>query len=105
MAQVAILNYIKRQSPVHELTGTTKLIFFIAWSITSMVTFDTRVLLCMLLIGAVLCWDWRWCFFFSITFLFICSRRSTGWNCMKAGRCCLPLWDVIRLRRSSFSII
>ena len=29
MAQVAILNYIKRQSPVHELTGTTKLIFFI----------------------------------------------------------------------------
>ena len=54
MAQVAILNYIKRQSPVHELTGTTKLISCIAWSITSMVTFDTRVLLCMLLIGAVI---------------------------------------------------
>lgn len=54
MARVAILNYIKRPSPVHELTGTTKLIFFIAWSVASMVTFDTRVLVCMLLIGAVI---------------------------------------------------
>lgn len=54
MARVAVLNYIKRQSPVHELTGTAKLIFFIVWSVVSMVTFDTRVLLCMLLIGAVI---------------------------------------------------
>jgi len=54
MAQVAILNYIKRPSPVHELTGTTKLIFFIAWSVASMVTFDTRVLLGMLVVGAVI---------------------------------------------------
>lgn len=54
MARVAVLNYIKRPSPVHELTGTTKLIFFIAWSVVSMVTFDTRVLLGMLLIGAVI---------------------------------------------------
>lgn len=54
MARVAVLNYIKRQSPVHELTGTTKLVFFLAWSVVSMVTFDTRVLLCMLLIGAVI---------------------------------------------------
>ncbi len=54
MAQVAILNYIKRQSPVHELTGTTKLVFFIAWSVASMVTFDTRVLAAMLVVGAVI---------------------------------------------------
>ena len=54
MANIAILNYIKRQSPVHELTGTAKLIFFIAWSVASMVTFDTRVLICMLVIGAVI---------------------------------------------------
>lgn len=54
MARVAVLNYIKRPSPVHELTGTTKLIFFIAWSVVSMVTFDTRVLIAMLLIGAVI---------------------------------------------------
>lgn len=54
MARVAVLNYIKRQSPVHELTGTTKLVFFLAWSIVSMVTFDTRVLVCMLVVGAVI---------------------------------------------------
>lgn len=54
MARVAVLNYIKRQSPVHELTGTTKLVFFLAWSIVSMVTFDTRVLVCMLAVGAVI---------------------------------------------------
>lgn len=54
MAKVAILNYIKRPSPVHELTGTTKLIFFLAWSIASMVTFDTRILFGMLLICIVI---------------------------------------------------
>ena len=53
MARVAILNYIKRPSLVHELTGTTKLIFFIAWSIAAMVTYDTRVLICMLVISVV----------------------------------------------------
>lgn len=51
MARIAVLSYIKRQSLVHELTGTTKLIFFIAWSVASMVTYDTRVLLCLLLIS------------------------------------------------------
>ena len=54
MARVAILNYIKRPSLVHRLTGTTKLIFFIAWSVASMVTFDTRILVCMLVISAVI---------------------------------------------------
>lgn len=51
MAKVAILSYIKRKSPVHELTGTTKLIFFLAWSVASMVTYDTRVLTAMLIIS------------------------------------------------------
>ena len=49
MAKVAILSYIKRKSFVHELTGTTKLLFFLMWSIASMVTYDTRVLVVMLL--------------------------------------------------------
>ena len=53
MGKVAILSYIKRKSPVHELTGTTKLMFFIAWSIAAMVTYDTRVLICMLVISVV----------------------------------------------------
>ena len=54
MAKVAILSYIRRESPVHALTGTTKLIFFLAWSVASMITFDTRILVCMLVIGAVI---------------------------------------------------
>lgn len=54
MAKVAILSYIKRNSLVHELTGTTKLVFFLAWSIASMVTYDTRVLVCMLLLSIVI---------------------------------------------------
>ncbi len=53
MAKIAILSYIKRKSLVHELTGTTKLIFFIAWSLASMVTYDTRVLVCMMFISFV----------------------------------------------------
>ncbi len=54
MAKVAILSYIKRDSLVHELTGTTKLIFFILWSVASMVTYDTRVLVCMLFMSIVI---------------------------------------------------
>lgn len=52
MAKVAILSYLERNSLVHKLTGTTKLIFFLAWSVAAMVTYDTRVLVCML-IGSV----------------------------------------------------
>ncbi|MCH5262699.1 MAG: energy-coupling factor transporter transmembrane protein EcfT [Lachnospiraceae bacterium] len=54
MARIAILSYIKRDSLVHELTGRTKLLFFIAWSVAAMVTYDTRVLTCMLLISIVI---------------------------------------------------
>lgn len=54
MAKVAILSYIKRDSLVHELTGTTKLIFFILWSVAAMITYDTRVLVCMLCMSIVI---------------------------------------------------
>ena len=49
MAKVAVLSYIRRKSPVHDLVGTTKLIFFLAWSVAVMVTYDTRVLVCFLI--------------------------------------------------------
>lgn len=54
MAKVAILSYLKRESPVHALTGTTKLLFFLIWSLASMVTYDTRVLVCLLFGSAVI---------------------------------------------------
>ncbi len=42
---VEMLSYIKRTSPVHELSGATKLILFIMWSSAAMLTYDTRILL------------------------------------------------------------
>ncbi|MNH84597.1 Energy-coupling factor transporter transmembrane protein EcfT [compost metagenome] len=48
-----MLTYTKLDSPVHRLTGFTKLVFFIIWSVTAMITYDTRCLLAMLLISLV----------------------------------------------------
>ncbi len=42
---VEMLGYIERPSPVHRLTGTTKLIGFLLWTTATMFTYDTRVLL------------------------------------------------------------
>lgn len=49
----AALSYIKKDSPIHRLTGSTKFIFFIVWSFAAMITYDTRVLVSMLLLGVV----------------------------------------------------
>ena len=53
MARIAVMSYIKRRSPIHELTGTTKLIFFLLSSVAVMVTYDTRILIFML-VGCVI---------------------------------------------------
>lgn len=45
MAASTVLNYLPRKSVVHELTGTTKLAFFLLFTFASMITYDTRVLL------------------------------------------------------------
>ncbi|MFC0301812.1 energy-coupling factor transporter transmembrane component T family protein [Virgibacillus soli] len=42
---VEMLSYIERTSPVHSLSGATKLIIFILYSTAAMLTYDTRVLL------------------------------------------------------------
>jgi len=49
-----MLTYTKMDSPVHRLTGVTKLLFFVLWSITAMITYDTRSLLVMFLISLVI---------------------------------------------------
>lgn len=41
---VEMLSYIDRKSPIHQLTGVTKLICFIKWSSAAMLTYDTRIL-------------------------------------------------------------
>ncbi len=45
MSSVKMLSYIRRDSPVHRLSGVTKLTVFLAWTIVCMVSYDTRVLL------------------------------------------------------------
>ncbi len=47
------LNYLPRESFVHRLTGTTKLVIFLLFSFASIITFDTRVLLGLLVISLV----------------------------------------------------
>lgn len=48
---VEMLSYIKRTSPVHELSGATKLLLFIMWSSAAMLTYDTRILLFLLVMS------------------------------------------------------
>ena len=49
----AVLSYIERDSVIHKMTGTTKLFFFLFWSIAAMITYDTRVLVGMFLLGCI----------------------------------------------------
>lgn len=49
----ATLSYIKKNSPIHKLTGSTKFIFFLVWSLAAMITYDTKVLIGMFLLGVV----------------------------------------------------
>ena len=48
-----VLSYVDRDSVIHKMTGTTKLFFFLFWSIAAMITYDTRVLVGMFLLGCV----------------------------------------------------
>lgn len=49
-----LLAYIDIDSPIHRLTGSTKLICFLLWSITAMLSYDTRVLVSMLILSFVI---------------------------------------------------
>ncbi len=49
MAADTVLNYLPRNSIVHNLTGTAKLVFFLLFTFASMITYDTRVLLVLMI--------------------------------------------------------
>jgi energy-coupling factor transport system permease protein len=53
MAANRVLNYIPKDSVIHRLTGTSKLIFFILFTAANMVTYDIRVF-AVLLVFSVL---------------------------------------------------
>ena len=48
-----MLSFIDRDSAVHRLCGATKFLFFLLWSILAMMTFDTRILLAMAVLGVL----------------------------------------------------
>lgn len=49
-----VLAYIEKDSPIHKLTGATKLICFLLWSFAAMLTYDTRLILFMLVFGIII---------------------------------------------------
>lgn len=49
-----IFNYIDRPSPIHRLTGATKLVCVLLWSLAAMITYDTRLLIAMPIISIAL---------------------------------------------------
>lgn len=51
--KATMLTFTKQNSPIHRLTGATKLILFIVWSVTGMITYDTRCLIVMLLFSLI----------------------------------------------------
>jgi len=46
-----LISYEKKNTPVHRLSGFTKLVFFIVWCMASAMTFETGILLLMLVLG------------------------------------------------------
>ena len=48
-----VFNYINRKSPIHNLTGASKLIVLILWSLAAVTTFDTRLLVVLPIISLI----------------------------------------------------
>ncbi|MCR5716707.1 MAG: energy-coupling factor transporter transmembrane protein EcfT [Lachnospiraceae bacterium] len=49
-----VLTYEEKNTWIHRLSGVTKLVFFLLWSITSMLSYDTRVLIVMFVLSLVI---------------------------------------------------
>ena len=48
-----MIGYSDIDSPIHRLTGASKLIALIIWALASMITYDTRVLLGMFVVSII----------------------------------------------------
>ena len=53
MTKRKMLSYIENNSPIHSLTGASKLIIFLLWSVLVMVSFKTPVLVLLAVLGLV----------------------------------------------------
>lgn len=54
MAEQSVLGYVDRPSPIHRLSGVAKLVLVIGMIVGAMIGFDTRYLVIMLVLNAVL---------------------------------------------------
>lgn len=48
-----LLTYSPKDTWIHRLSGVTKLLFFLLWSVVGMVTYDTRILIFMFIFSLV----------------------------------------------------
>ena len=49
-----MLQYSEIDSPIHRLSGASKLIALILWAVASMITYDTRVLIGMFIFSIII---------------------------------------------------
>ncbi len=49
-----IITYKEKDCFIHKLCGLTKLIFFILWTLTTMLTYDTRILGIMIIVSLII---------------------------------------------------
>ncbi|MCD8153936.1 MAG: energy-coupling factor transporter transmembrane protein EcfT [Clostridiales bacterium] len=79
-----LLTYKKKDTWIDRLSGVSKMLFFLLWSITGMLTYDTRVLAVMLVVSLVIFkvseteWSQVGTVFKFITF-FLCLNLLAVW--------------------------
>ncbi|MCR5763219.1 MAG: energy-coupling factor transporter transmembrane protein EcfT [Treponema sp.] len=49
-----IITYKEKDCFIHKLCGLTKLVFFILWTLTTMLTYDTRILAVMIVLSLII---------------------------------------------------
>lgn len=111
------LAYIKKNSVIHSLNGSTKFLFFLIWSIAAMITYDTRILVSMFFLGGLffVMSGIKWkevkfavCFMLGLIALNLIAlyffAPEQGVEIYGTGHELLHLFGVILSWRSSFSI-
>ena len=51
---IQLFNYIERVSPIHKLTGASKMACMLCWVLAAMITFDTRYLVLLTVFALIL---------------------------------------------------
>lgn len=77
-----LLTYSAKDTWIHRLSGVTKLLFFLLWSVMGMLTYDTRVLAVMLAVSLALYYmsrtEWKQVgTVFKFILLFLCLNLLT----------------------------